>query len=279
MYKDEIFIPIGDAVNDLLYNYNKDDCITTGLSSVDEITGGLKNGELVLLAARPGMGKTQFSLNIAYNAAKATGRRSVFFSLEHSTEQISARALWMLTGIDTHKILNRDNSSLDERLQKAAEDLQGVDLLVYDVQPMFDTVETLIENLKGVDNLGLIVVDYLQLCSLSRWKSIDRKAESRSILLVFKRAAKELGVPVIVVSQLSRKCESREDKRPDPFELMIEGLGVLSDDIIFLYKDSYYYGQYDDGSPGECMIAQSKDRSSGIALYKLENNGGRFTDI
>lgn len=275
MYKDNIFIPIGDAAEALLFNANKTDCISTGIKSVDEITGGLKKGGLVLLAARPGMGKTQFCMNIAYNAAKATGRKSVFCTYENSAEQIAARAVWMLTGVHPCEIKNNEDSYLDEGLRKAAKELQDIDIQVFQG---YDLIEPFLEKLKGVDNLGLVVIDYLQICSLGS-KFASRAEEKQKLLLVFKQAAHELGVPIIVISQVTRECEYREDKRPIISDLFIENVDILADDIIFLYKDSYYHEGNDDDNTCECIVAKSRDHSSGVAELRLENNGGKYTDI
>ena len=170
----EGFVTAGEAAAHLLNGEHLKDYTPTGLCAVDSIMGGLRKGNLILLAGRPGMGKTQFSLNIAYNAAKASGKKAVFVSYECSSEQIASRALWMLTGISPSVIQGHYGTPLDtlkQRITDAANELGDTPLIVHSAD--IQTVGQLKNDLMDIDDIGLVVIDYLQLLET------DRKLESR----------------------------------------------------------------------------------------------------
>ena len=274
----EGFVTAGEAAAHLLNGEHLKDYTPTGLCAVDSIMGGLRKGNLILLAGRPGMGKTQFSLNIAYNAAKASGKKAVFGSYECSSEQIASRALWMLTGISPSVIQGHYGTPLDtlkQRITDAANELGDTPLIVHSAD--IQTVGQLKNDLMDIDDIGLVVIDYLQLLETER-KLESRIAGIKDILAQLKLTAKELNVPIIVNCQIGRMCENRSDKRPFLTDIGYGGIvDRYADDILFLYKESYYREDYDEDTPGECIIAKSHNGITGIAKWRFKE--GKYTDV
>ena len=225
--------------------------VTSGFRDLDALLGGLHPSDLLILAGRPAMGKTALATNIAFNAAYthkqsqgAEGAVVGFFSLEMSSEQLAARILSEQSNISSNLMrkgeLNDDEFS---RLVMASQTLHQIPIYIDDTPALtVSALRTRARRLKRQHNLGLIVVDYLQLISGSAGsKSDGRVQEVSEITRGLKTLAKELDVPVIALSQLSRQVENREDKRPQLADLRESGsIEQDADVVMFIYRDEYY---------------------------------------
>lgn len=232
--------------------------IATHLDDLDHKLGGLHGSDLVILAGRPSMGKTSLATNIAYNAAAACRRETLedgskktvsgavvaFFSLEMSSEQLATRILAERTGINAHKIRQGDLDKHDfERLREATEELQNLPLHIDDQGGIsVSQLAARARRLQRQVGVDMIVIDYLQLLSGSSGKSNENRVqEITQITTTLKALAKELNVPVIALSQLSRAVEQRDDKRPQLSDLRESGsIEQDADVVMFVYRESYY---------------------------------------
>ncbi len=226
--------------------------VTTGLVDLDKKLGGLQPSDLVILAGRPSMGKTALATNIAFNAALAhklapeNGGRVAFFSLEMSAEQLATRILAEQTGISSDRIRRGEISRDDDfsRLVIAAQDLQTLPMHIDDTPGLsVPAMRTRARRLKRRQGLGLIVVDYLQLMrSPAGLRSENRVQEVSEITRGLKAIAKELEVPVLALSQLSRAVEQRDDKRPQLADLRESGsIEQDADVVMFIFREQYYH--------------------------------------
>jgi replicative DNA helicase len=226
--------------------------VTTGLVDLDKKLGGLQPSDLVILAGRPSMGKTALATNIAFNAARAyklspeNGGRVAFFSLEMSAEQLATRILAEQTGISSDRIRRGEISRDDDfsRLVIAAQDLQTLPMHIDDTPGLsVPALRTRARRLKRRQGLGLIVVDYLQLMrSPAGLRSENRVQEVSEITRGLKAIAKELDVPVLALSQLSRAVEQRDDKRPQLADLRESGsIEQDADVVMFIFREQYYH--------------------------------------
>ena len=219
--------------------------LATGLSDLDKKLSGLHPSDLFILAARPAMGKTSFALNIAYNIAK-NKQPVLFFSLEMSQDQIMDRLLSLTSGIDAWRIRNADLSNQDfDRLNQALGSLSETDLLVDDAVGLtISQLKTKIRRQHHKQPVSLVVVDYLQLMSGSQTgREGNRVYEISEISRGLKLIARELNIPVMVLSQLNRSVETREgrDKRPQLSDLRDSGAIEQDADVVAcLYRDDYY---------------------------------------
>lgn len=244
--------------------------LPSGFSGIDAITTGLNKSDLILIAARPAMGKTSFALNIACNCAKKTSKAVAVFSLEMSSEQLVGRLLSSEGKIPSGSMRTGMLQS-DEwtRLAVAAESLASTNLYLDDSAGI--TVAEMKAKVRRLPNLGLIVIDYLQLMSTGR-KSDNRVQEISEITRNLKIMAKELNVPVITLSQLSRGPESRTDHRPMMSDLRESGsIEQDADIVMFLYRDAYYNPDSEEQNIAECII--SKNRHGEAATVKLAWDG------
>jgi replicative DNA helicase len=224
--------------------------VTTGLTDIDRKMGGLHPSDLLILAGRPSMGKTSLATNIAYNAAKAyldTGGQegSVvgFFSLEMSAEQLATRLLADVSEVPGDKIRRGDIKDTDfQRFVEASALLNRLPFFIDDTPGLSVTaLRTRARRLHRTNKLGMIVVDYLQLLSGSARGSENRVQEISDITRGLKGVAKELGVPVVALSQLSRAVEQREDKRPLLSDLRESGsIEQDADVVMFVFREPYY---------------------------------------
>ena len=232
--------------------------VTTGLDGVNAKTGGLHHSDLLILAGRPGMGKTALATNMAFNAAqryirdledgilaeKSAGAAVAFFSLEMSADQLATRILSEQSGISAENLRMGKISQADFRnLARAAAELESLPLYIDDTPGLtIAALRTRARRLKRQRGIGLIVVDYLQLLQ-GTGKSSDgnRVQEISEISRGLKTLAKELNVPVLALSQLSRAVEQREDKRPQLSDLRESGsIEQDADIVMFVYREEYY---------------------------------------
>ncbi len=242
----------------------------TGFSGVDTVLAGMGGSDLILVGARPGMGKTSFALNIATNVAMQTKKTVCIFSLEMSAPQLVNRIISSEAMIDSVALRtgNLDSKQWNE-IAKAATRLTGCEILIDDTTGV--TVTAMKGKLRRVNNLGLVVVDYLGLMQSDR-RIDNRVNEVAEISRNLKIMAKELGVPVICCAQLSRGPESRTDKRPMLSDLRDSGaIEQDADVVIFLYKDDYYDRKEDTNSDEGCIaeVIIAKNRHGSVGTVKM----------
>ena len=244
--------------------------LSTGLRDLDMKINGLNKSDLLLIAARPAMGKTSFALNIGLNVAKKYNSTVAFFSLEMSREQLVMRLMSGESFVDSQKMAT--GKLTEEEWEKpcmASAALSQTDIRVDDNPAI--TVAEMNAKLRRVDNLGLVIIDYLQLMTGSGYgKTSENRVQvvgeiSRSLKIM----AKELNVPVICLSQLSRAVESRQDKRPIMSDLRESGaIEQDADAILFLYRDDYYNPNSEEKNVAECIV--SKNRHGETGTVKLQ---------
>lgn len=229
----------------------------TGFSQLDAITTGLNKSDLIILAARPAMGKSAFALNIAVNTCKRIMKDVVIFSLEMSKEQMVTRML-ASESLVNNTCLRSGKIEPDDwaKLAAGTENLARLPIYLDDSGGI--NVPQMKAKLRRMRNLGLVVIDYLQLMS-SPNKHTSRVNEVAEITRQLKLMAKELNVPVIALSQLSRSSEKRDDKRPVLSDLRDSGsIEQDADIIMFLYRDAYYDKENADQSVAECIVAKNR---------------------
>ncbi len=245
--------------------------MSTGLQDLDRKINGLNNSDLILVAARPAMGKSAFALNLALNVAKKYGKTVAIFNLEMSREQLAMRLLAIESFVDGQKMATGKLSDEEwTKLGMASASLAQTDIRIDDNPSV--TVAEMNAKCRRVQNLGMVVIDYLQLMSGSGYGK--GSGESRvnvvsDISRSLKIMAKELNVPVLCLSQLSRGPESRTDKRPMLSDLRESGaIEQDADSVLFLYRDEYYNENSEDKGVAECIV--SKNRHGEVGTVKLQ---------
>ncbi|MBQ9797998.1 MAG: replicative DNA helicase [Clostridia bacterium] len=253
----------------------------TGFSALDRVLAGMGKSDLVLVGARPGMGKTSFALNIATNVAKQTKKTVCIFSLEMSADQLVNRVLSSEALVNSYTLRTGELAPEDwENLARAAGELAGCDILIDDTSGM--TVTAMKAKLRRVKNLGMVVIDYLGLMTGDKHTD-NRVQEVSEISRSLKIMAKELMVPVICCAQLSRGPESRTDKKPMLSDLRDSGaIEQDADTVIFLYRSEYYKtddaaGQ--DTSIAEVIIAKNRHGSTGTVNMGWNGQFTKFVTI
>lgn len=249
----------------------------TGFTYLDTITSGLNKSDLIIIAARPAMGKTSFAMNIATNVARHTNKDVVVFNLEMSKEQLATRLLATEALVDSSK-LRSGRIQTDEwvRLATSAAYLSTLPMLIDDTGGI--TVQQMKAKLRRVKNLGLVVIDYLQLMSSSS-RSDNRVTIISEITRQLKLMAKELNVPVILLSQLSRAVESRNDKRPMMSDLRESGsIEQDADIVMFLYRDAYYNQDSTKQNISECIVSKNRHGETGTVELVWNGQFTRFSN-
>ncbi len=256
------------------------DGIQTGYSDLDNTLAGIGQSDLVLVGARPGMGKTSFCLNIALNYARRSKEKVAIFSLEMSSEQLVTRMLSSYAMVDSYNMRTGRLSTQDwQKLANSVVDLAGVNVLIDDTPNI--TVSGMKAKLRREGKIGLVVIDYLQLMQGDKHTD-NRVQEVADISRNLKLMAKELHVPVICCSQLSRGTEGRTSKRPMLSDLRESGsIEQDADTVIFIYRDEYYMDADDKKNiditkapVAEIIVAKNRHGSTGTV--KL-NWIGRYT--
>ena len=240
--------------------------LSTGFSAVDGKINGLNKSDLLLLAARPGMGKTSMALNVALAAAKESGKTVAIFSLEMSREQLVTRLIAAEGLVENTRLTTGNLRESDwVKIAEAASTLSRTDIRIDD-NPLL-TVADMNAKCRRLDNLGLVVIDYLQLMTSAGGKSYsgeNRQQAVSDISRMMKIMAKELQVPVLCLSQLSRANEKREDKRPMLSDLRESGAIEQDADIVmFLYRDDYYNEDSEKRNIAECIVAKNRHGETG----------------
>ena len=258
-----------DRLNEMSESESRLPGLSTGLSAVDRKISGLNKSDLILLAARPGMGKTSFVLNIASNVAAKTGKAVCIFSLEMSAEQLVNRMISSEALVDSYSLRKGSLSEEDwDSLAIAASRLSSCNILIDDTSGI--TVTGMKAKLRRVPDLGMVVIDYLQLMQSDR-RVDNRVQEVAEISRAMKIMAKDLMVPVICCAQLSRGPESRTDKKPMLSDLRDSGaIEQDADVVMFLYRDEYYKTNESSdpnsapaSSIAEVIIAKNRHGSTG----------------
>ncbi len=254
-----------DRLSEMSESENHLPGLSTGLSAVDQKITGLNKSDLILLAARPGMGKTSFALNIALNVAKSTNMTVAVFSLEMSREQLATRLLSAEALVENNRLKTGMLRETDwEKIAGAASVLNRVNIRIDD-NPML-SVADMNAKCRRLENLGLVVIDYLQLMTSA---GKGGGGESRQQVVsdmsrMLKIMAKELNVPVICLSQLSRANEKRDDKRPMLSDLRESGaIEQDADIVLFLYRDDYYHEDSEKHNIAECIVAKNRHGETG----------------
>ena len=288
--------------------------LTTGLDSLNTKIGGLHNSDLLIVAGRPGMGKSALGTNIAFAAAqrflrdaedgvegkKSAGAPVVIFSLEMSADQLATRVLAEQSGITSEALRTGRISQQEFReLARAAAELQSLPLYIDDTPGLtIAALRTRARRLKRQKNVGLIVVDYLQLLQGTGRNSNDNRVnEISEISRGLKQLAKELDAPVIALSQLSRAVEQREDKRPQLSDLRESGsIEQDADMVLFIYREDYYLANKQPPEDhadfpkwkedmeraygtAEVIVAKQRHGSTGKVRLKFESRITRFSDL
>ena len=249
----------------------------TGFTYLDTVTSGLNKSDLILIAARPGMGKTSFALNIATNVARRGDKQVAVFSLEMSREQLATRMLSTEALVDSNKLRSGFLTSEDwVRLAGSAGVLSGLPMYFDDTASI--TAQQIKAKLRRMKNVGLVVIDYLQLMG-STLRTDNRVLVISDITRQLKIMAKELDIPVILLSQLSRGPESRNDKRPMLSDLRESGsIEQDADIVLFLYRDAYYNKESQTPNLSECIVAKNRHGETGTIQLVWDGQFTRFSN-
>ncbi|MGI5928960.1 replicative DNA helicase [Pseudoflavonifractor sp.] len=262
-----VILSVYERLNELAAQDSEVPGLSTGMPDVDRAIAGLNKSDLILLAARPGMGKTSFALNVLLHAGKFSGKTVVFFSLEMSREQLAMRLISGESFVDNKKLVTGRLSEEDwTKIAAASAALNRTQILIDDNPAL--SVADMNAKCRRVDNLGLVVIDYLQLMTSAggpqRSSGENRQQIVSDISRALKIMAKELNVPVVCLSQLSRGPESRSDKRPMLSDLRESGAIEQDADIVmFLYRDDYYNDNDENHNLAECIIAKNRHGETG----------------
>lgn len=275
----EALVNVYDHLQQLSVNKEETLGMKTGFSGLDRILVGMGKSDLVLVGARPGMGKTSFAMNVATSAALKSGKTVCVFSLEMSTEQLVSRLLSSEALVDSYALRSGELTDEDwQKLAHAASSLSDCDILIDDTTGM--TVAGMMSKLRRVKNLGLVVIDYLGLMQ-SEHHIDNRVQEVSEISRNLKLMAKEFKVPVICCAQLSRGPESRSrtDKRPMLSDLRDSGaIEQDADIVLFLYRDEYY-NKDNPQSTAEVIVAKNRHGSTGKVEMGWLGRYTKFTTI
>ena len=263
-----ILLKVYDRLAELAKSDSDISGLSTGLRDLDKFISGLNNSDLMLLAARPGMGKTSMALNIALNVAKKYPKKTVaFFSLEMSKQQLVTRLISNESFVDNKKLVTGRLDPEDwSKIGLASTVLNPTDLRVDDNPSL--TVAEMNAKCRRLENLGLVIIDYLQLMTAAggpvKYGGENRQQVVSDISRSLKIMAKELNVPVVCLSQLSRANESRQDKRPMLSDLRESGaIEQDADEVLFLYREDYYNKETEKQNVAECIVAKNRHGETG----------------
>lgn len=306
------------AINQAQIAYQREGLVTgvtTGLTDIDKKLGGMQKSDLIILAGRPSMGKTALATNIAFNAARSylknhakEGAVVGFFSLEMSAEQLATRILADLSSVASDKIRRGEVRDTDfHKFVEASQELSQVPLFIDDTPALtVSTIRTRARRLQRQHKLGMVVIDYLQLIQgTSRGGQDNRVQEVSEITRGLKALAKELNVPVLALSQLSRAVEQRDNKRPQLSDLRESGsIEQDADVVMFVYREEYYLEREeparradetedkfnqrhadwlkrgeDSHNIAECIIAKQRHGPIGTVKLHFDGEFTRFTSL
>jgi replicative DNA helicase len=262
----DVLVGFMENLHDLAENEGAAHGTPTGFSGLDRVLVGMGDSDLILVGARPGMGKTSFTMNIATNVAMASKKTVCVFSLEMSGEQLVSRMISSEAMVNSYNLRSGQLSPEEwNKIADAAARLANTNILIDDTSGM--TVTAMKSKLRQEKNLGLVVIDYLQLMESER-RSDNRALEVGEISRGLKLMAKDLHVPIICCAQLSRGPESRTDKRPQLSDLRDSGsIEQDADVVMFLYREEYYKNDRDpnqtEGNTAEVIVQKNRHGSTG----------------
>ncbi|WP_167261560.1 replicative DNA helicase [Alkalibacillus almallahensis] len=278
----DVLVNVYDNIEQLHYNDEDVTGVATGFNDLDNITSGFQKNDLVIIAARPSVGKTAFALNIAQNVAINSQENVALFSLEMGGEQLVSRMLCAEGNIDAQRL--RTGKLEDEdwgKLTMAMGSLSNAGIYIDDTPGIkINEIRSKCRRLKQDQGLGMIMIDYLQLIQGSPGGSESRQQEVSEISRSLKALALELGVPVIALSQLSRGVEQRQDKRPIMSDLRESGSIEQDADIVgFLYRDDYYEEESEKENIIEIIIAKQRNGPVGTVELAFVKEYNKFVDL
>lgn len=256
--------------------------VASGFRELDMKTSGFQKGDMVLIAARPSMGKTTFALNLAEHAALRAGKSVAIFSLEMSKEQLAYKLLCSQAHVDMLKLRTGNLDDKDwENIAKASGPLASAKIFIDDTAGMsVMEMRSKCRRLKIEQGIDLVLIDYLQLMSGSKSGSESRQQEVSEISRSIKALAKEMQCPVIALSQLSRAPEQRTDHRPMLSDLRESGsIEQDADLVMFLYRDEYYDKETEDKNIGECIIAKQRNGPTGTVKLAWLGQFSKFGNL
>ena len=275
-----IMFKVFDRLNELAMSDSAIPGLSTGLRDLDTKINGLNKSDLLLIAARPAMGKSAFALNIGINVAKKYKKTVAIFNLEMSREQLAMRLLANESFVELQKLATGKLSEEEwTKLCMASASLSQTDIRIDDNPSV--TVADINAKCRRLDNLGLVIIDYLQLMQGSGY---GKNNENRVVVVgeisrSLKIMAKELNVPVICLSQLSRAVESRTDKRPILSDLRESGaIEQDADSVMFLYRDEYYNENTEEKGVAECIVAKNRHGETGAVKLQWIGQYQTFAD-
>lgn len=255
-----------------------------GYSNISDLVPGFKPEQFIILAARTGVGKSAFALNLAYKIATQTGKQKkkiAFFSLEMSNEQLVSRLISMVGNIDLSKLQNTNLSASDwKNFYVAVDTLSNVDILFDDASSSnIGDIRAKCRKLKEQDNLDFIIIDYLQLINLETKTGMSRQEVVSRISRSLKELARELKIPILALSQLSRNVANHEDQKPEISDLRESGsLEQDADIILLIYKPKAKgYEQFGDYENLEIEVAKNRQGRTGLCHFLFEKKYVRFS--
>lgn len=255
--------------------------IMTGFKKLDEKLLGLQPGQLVIIAARPAMGKTSFVLNIAVNSVKESGLPIAFFSLEMLAPELSGRILASEAGIDAKLLRTKNFQPQDmQKLMRAVQTVSNLPIKINDEGDInLLDIKSQCRKLKAEQGLGVVVIDYLQLMG-SHTKATNPVERTTEISRGLKNLAKELGCPVIALSQLNRSAASRENKRPMLNDLRDSGsIEQDADVVLLIHREEYYNPETPDKGIGEIIVAKNRAGEPGTVKLAWIANQTKFANL
>ncbi len=278
-----IMTTVVDRIDFLSRNQGQLMGVPTGFTMLDRLLGGLQKSDLIILAGRPGMGKSSFALSIAQNAAKQFGARVAVFSLEMSSDQLVQRLLSMETGIDSHRLrLGAVQEDEWPILLEAANMLAGTNIFMDDTPAVSVTeIRTKARRLYAEHGLDMIMIDYMQLMTgQGGGRNDNRQQEISYISRSLKALARELNVPVLALSQLSRAVEARADKRPMLSDLRESGsIEQDADLVLFIYREDYYIEETDRQNIADVLVAKHRHGATGTVSLYFRKELTQFRDL
>ena len=277
----EILLKILEYIEFLSENKGSVTGVSTGFTDLDSICSGFQKGDLMILAARPSMGKTSLGLNVAQHAALHSKIPVAFFSLEMSKEQLVQRMLCAEAMVDQHKLRTGNLKDEDwEKINNMAAKLSGVPIFIDDTPAIsIRELRAKARRLQAEHGLGLVVIDYLQLMQAGK-KTDNRQQEIAEISRSLKGLAKEMKVPVLALAQLSRSVEQRQDKKPLLSDLRESGsLEQDADMVMFIYRDEYYNPDSEKKGIAEIIVAKQRNGPTGIVELGFLKEYTRFVNL
>lgn len=278
----DVLIEVYDNIEKLHQSNDTVTGIPTGYRDLDKITSGFQNNDLIIIAARPSVGKTAFALNIAQNVATKTDHNVAIFSLEMGADQLVSRMLCAEGNIDSQR-LRTGNLEADDwgKLTMAMGSLSNAGIFIDDTPGIrVSEIRSKCRRLKQEHGLGMIIIDYLQLIQGSPNSRENRQQEVSEISRSLKGLARELKVPLIALSQLSRSVEQRQDKRPMMSDLRESGSLEQDADIVgFLYRDDYYNDETDKQNIIEIIISKQRNGPTGTVELAFVKEYNKFVNL